>query len=630
MIGYELSKVNLPYSRDVAEALLAEAIKDPAIIAEHAGDTSPDIFLDVQDRGIWCATLATYERHGTVSPELIARELGDRLAEVGGIERLIELAEIAPYAAHYRGHVKTLSEELERRNGYRAHAERARVWLDTSASITECREFSVIPDAETASQRFSFQTSSELAQADIAERWHIHGVIPQGQPGVGGGGDKALKTTIGISAAMSICSGQPWCGHAVDNVSRTMILSAESGFGKLRRTGEKIARASGRNFSEYDILWSDNVADLTDAGTLRELSRTLARERVQFLLIDPAYMYLAELGDSSANIFKSGKILRGLTMLGKGSGTTVCLLHHFRKSGGGVHSDKFAIPELSWLSSAGFGSWARWWFLLNRRSPYRPDEAPLMHQLWGVVGGSSDHAHTWGIDVDEGGMDGRQFSIDIRPAGEVIEEQQEESAAKKAAKEASRPVTSDTHDSQMKAVLTTSARTWMSSSKLSALAKLANAAGKASLVRLVESGFATTRPGRQKGSIEYLLSSAVAELVESDSRTDSRTAGQSDRDPQTVDAADLESDSRTTVLGGTGGLFSHGQRPKTGFGPAGSLTSDCEETDDDRQRIAKIVSEGKRLKPSGNRINGHCPVTSDGWNDPIGPGQPDDVGGLDF
>lgn len=285
-------------------------------------------------------------------------------------------------------------------------------------------------ESDNGSNEFKLKaiTSAELDSGDFTVSYHIDGLYPVMQPGVTGGPSKGLKTTLAVAAKMAISTGNKFLDRFdIHHPTRCCILSAESGFAALQRTGRAIAKAAGRTLPSYtDLLWCDQIINLGDEGHMRALTRFVTDNRIGFLALDPAYLLLPGLGDMASNMFQMGVPLGRLTALGHDCHCTIELLHHFKKLLG------YEEPELEWLSHAGFANWARWWLLLNRRSKYDPENRGV-HELWLHAGGSAGHSSAWSLDVDEG-LQGGGWSVDVRFASEARTEKAEAEASVKGKK----------------------------------------------------------------------------------------------------------------------------------------------------------------------------------------------------
>jgi hypothetical protein len=126
------------------------------------------------------------------------------------------------------------------------------------------------------------------------------------------------------------------------------------------------------------------------------LEKTIDETGCEVLFVDPCY--LAMPGSDAGNVFVQGTMLRRISDVCQSHGVCPVLLHHLRKRGKGDHS--YDPPELDELAWAGFGEFARQWWLLGRRELYEPGTGE--HRLWLSIGGSAGHSGLWAVDIDEG------------------------------------------------------------------------------------------------------------------------------------------------------------------------------------------------------------------------------------
>ncbi|HEX3997202.1 MAG TPA: bifunctional DNA primase/polymerase [Pirellulales bacterium] len=267
---------------------------------------------------------------------------------------------------------------------------------------------------------FEWRTSAELAASDDKVEYLIDDLVPARQGGIIGGRSKSLKTSVGIDAMISAASGSNCLGRF--NVSRPVaagLMSAESGWPTLKERGIAIAKSKGIELAGIsNLVWSTASPRLALVTHLDEMRRVIEEKNLEVLGVDPTYMAMLDIGDSSANLFSMGSILSPLTKLIEDTGCSILLFHHARK-GRGHALGNFDPPELSELSMAGFAEWARFWLLLGARKEW--DSGLGRHWLWLNAGGSAGHAGLWHLDVTEGKPSdpgGRQWDVSVVGATE--------------------------------------------------------------------------------------------------------------------------------------------------------------------------------------------------------------------
>lgn len=276
--------------------------------------------------------------------------------------------------------------------------------------------------------------SDEFSKADFRRHFLIKGVLVEGQHGVVGGPQKALKTGLMLDMAVSLGTATPFlsdqrfiCSERVP----TCLLSGESGGFTLKETAFRICEARNAFLPTADILWGFELPQLANPIHLEVMARTFKNEGIKVAMIDPAYLCLLSgdtQGRSPANVFAMGSILKEVSQMAQEAKCTLLIAHHTRKAG---RDDKFGATSLEDLSMSGFPEWARQWLLIGRRSEFKDG----IHLLSLNVGGSAGHSGSYFLTVDEGIANDdhaqRKWDVRVETASEGIERTK---SAKEAAK----------------------------------------------------------------------------------------------------------------------------------------------------------------------------------------------------
>jgi hypothetical protein len=226
----------------------------------------------------------------------------------------------------------------------------------------------------------------------------IEDMLCSGQPLVIGGKSKTLKTSLLVDAAVSLASATPMLGRfKVPTAKKTMLLSGESGDSALVETLHRVRKARGVKMSDIEdtLILDSHLPRLTDASGLATVEADM-QNGVKVLMLDPLYLCMP--GDSAGNVFVQGERLRQISDITGKYGCTLILCHHVRK--GIFARDNSAAPELDDLAFAGFGEWARQWWLVGRREKFQPGTG--RHSLWLNVGGSGGHSAEFALTINEG------------------------------------------------------------------------------------------------------------------------------------------------------------------------------------------------------------------------------------
>ncbi|MFN9293075.1 MAG: AAA family ATPase, partial [Planctomyces sp.] len=233
---------------------------------------------------------------------------------------------------------------------------------------------------------FEIVDSAAFDAADLNQEYWIEGILAAGQPQLWGGPSKTLKTSLLVDQCLSLAAGVPFLGqYTVPEPKRVLLLSSESGGFTLQETARRICAAKGLNLAALGdhLQWGFRPPQLTDVNHLAALTEFIGRQKFDVFAIDPAYLSLAMDSAEAANQFAVGALLQRLTTLQAETGAVPVLAAHFKK-----FNAPGEMPTLENIAGAGFGQWARQWFLLNRQEPFNPDN-PGLHKLLAAWGGSA-------------------------------------------------------------------------------------------------------------------------------------------------------------------------------------------------------------------------------------------------
>lgn len=296
--------------------------------------------------------------------------------------------------------------------------------------------------ARTFAPKFEigWSTVDDFLAEPITIDWLIEDVVAAGQPFLVGGPMKCLKTSILTDMALSLASGKPFLGRFdVGDPAPVGLISGESGRSATWHCLRAIAEAREIDVRGVPLHVTEDLPRLTEGEHLDELESSIKRLGLRLCIVDPAYLSMLNSGnaDSAGNVFAMGSLLREYATVGKSTGCTMCLVHHFTKG----HSrpprdrDQFIPPDLTSFSQAGFAEFARQWLLLARPEPFRPRDGRLTHSLYMAIGGSAGHASEWSVRVDEGeptGWLGKTWEVDIKSWDEAEQDRDEAILAEQA------------------------------------------------------------------------------------------------------------------------------------------------------------------------------------------------------
>lgn len=402
------------------QGLLAAVLNNPSLLDEHT-DLSPDLFTDNAHRTIFetVATIHQHEGSAVLNPAIVLSTL-EQFGVLGETDGNLQVEALFQAGTSTVPHVETfkrrLAEAFERRRQDALRLE-LKGLIEANASAAELQ--SKISQLHTSSTvDFQFIDSAEFASRKYEQNWLVDFVLKAEQPCIVAGPEKTLKTTILCELAVSLASGKPFFGKYETRQSRVAMVSAESGEETLQETAERVCRSKDISFASLGnwLFWAFRPPQITEPEHVASLVSFIKRNRIDVLILDPAYLMLG-LGDDAKNQFVVGDVLQNLTVLQRDTGAMPVLAAHTNKN----------IPtgqelQLHHIAYAGFGQWARQWLLLNRREAYNREQ-PGSHRLYFSFGGSAGHAGSWAIDVEEGDIrDGREWHYIVRPASEAASE----------------------------------------------------------------------------------------------------------------------------------------------------------------------------------------------------------------
>ncbi|MCC6126012.1 MAG: AAA family ATPase [Pirellulales bacterium] len=263
----------------------------------------------------------------------------------------------------------------------------------------------------------SLVTSRQLADESADVCYLVDGILTAGEPGTVGGPAKCLKTLTMVDLVLSVASGRPFLDRfEVLRQGPVGFLSGESGRAVLRRAALRIAKSKGIDLRELPVSWGFSLPQLTVKEHVEALGEWITKEKLALVGLDPTYLCLLNSANAgqAGNLFAMGAALAPLSEIVQLTGTTVVLLHHYRKN----RPDNGGEPaDLQDLAMSGMMEWSRFWLLLDRAEVYANDG---QHKLWMRAGGSAGHAGLFGLTIGErAGPNGDGWQVEVESVGDV-------------------------------------------------------------------------------------------------------------------------------------------------------------------------------------------------------------------
>jgi hypothetical protein len=283
--------------------------------------------------------------------------------------------------------------------------------------------------------RIKLIASADFDQASYQIEWLVRRILVKGQFTIVGGPRKALKTSILADLVLSLGAGanqvtptkasaptsnrRGFLGHfPITAPARVAFFSGETGFATLKETAKRICAAKGIALAQSGVFWGSQLPRLSDPADLDLLAKTITDNRLQVIVVDPAYLALMGGGASvqMSNLFEVGPVLSDFSQACLEAGATPILVAHSRKYR--EAGERYEPLELEDLAFAGIQEFARQWILISRRAKYVPGSGE--HKLWLNVGGSAGFSSVWAVNVDEGVVSedfrGRTWDVSVMTA----------------------------------------------------------------------------------------------------------------------------------------------------------------------------------------------------------------------
>jgi hypothetical protein len=506
------------YDRQVAEALLAEALHDPGVVMAAANDLPAQVFLDPEHRSIWTGIRETFEASGTVSPELVANTLirHQQLSAAGGVDNLIRLAEQAPYAVHFNRHIEILREHFERRKLHEMFSRRAAVAADLSIDWNDVVEYANLPTIEPTGA-VSVSTGWELVQGHPEMRPAIlQGLARAGEVGLIVAPSKLGKSHLLYGMLLSYLAKMRWLDTFApgDGEGRVLLVDNELHPETLAARLNHAAESLGLSLRD-DI--GDRLRTVCFRGlacTVDDISRVVSRGSYTLVCVDAMYRTYGP-GDGENDNTAMTRLFNRWVKLAKDTGAAVALIHHSPK---GSMTERH-VRDIA----AGAGALVRACdFSLMLREHAEPGAAVV-----GVVVRSWRTPEPFVIRFDADRLAWRRDD-DLSPESlkGAPKSADERAADRETARERKAAETAKRNDDRVSGVLRTHNRTWLTGSKIRSLGNLSGQVFNASLVRLLEAGTVVSRPAGKGGGMEYLLKECLEAVSAAQAEAERAAVGQ--------------------------------------------------------------------------------------------------------
>ena len=179
--------------------------------------------------------------------------------------------------------------------------------------------------------------AAELEDKTAETSWLVDGLWGEEAVGILGGEPKCYKSFLSLDMAVAISSGLPCLGrYQVSNPGRVLLYAAEDSprIVKTRLMGVAAARGVSLAACDIQVITAERLR-LDQQKDLESLDETVATLRPRLLILDP-FVRLHRIDENSSS--EVAAILGNLRIIQKRHKTSILVVHHAKKSGGGMRA----------------------------------------------------------------------------------------------------------------------------------------------------------------------------------------------------------------------------------------------------------------------------------------------------
>ncbi|NLH17342.1 MAG: AAA family ATPase [Phycisphaerae bacterium] len=190
-------------------ALLGSMICDPTIIDEVSSSVGPDDFYRPEHRIIFDGIRDTFARFGSFDLVLLRNQLQHKLADVGGVEYLVKVAESTPSSANWPYYARIVQDASNRRRMIAAVHQAGQSLADGSISMDEVlaklqEDLGSVQDMQATEAVWASEVEPKAIQ------WLWPNRFPMGMTSILAGEMKLGKSQIAMQMGAIVSRGRSW------------------------------------------------------------------------------------------------------------------------------------------------------------------------------------------------------------------------------------------------------------------------------------------------------------------------------------------------------------------------------------------------------------------------------------
>lgn len=334
-----------PQNLDAEENVLGALMLARSAIdnVQETGLQPNDFYRNISHGRIYHACIELHRQGEPVDAITVGDwlEKTGHLADVGGREKIQELASIVPAAAnaaHYARIVRQLADaraliDAGQRIAALGHnrpgdtdelAEQARAILDRAIDRTTIRD-RLHPETWAEFEKASHDRIPVL----------VDGLWPEAALGFIAAPPKKGKTWIGLSLALSVATGKPFLGRFDIPTAQPVVYAALEGHRAAIRTRiGALAHGLGVNpdpgsghLDRLHLLYKPRGLNLADPAWIRDIRRTIDTTGARLLIVD-VLRAAAAIKENDNDAFNAFRLILDPIVQ---DGCSIALLHHFGK-----------------------------------------------------------------------------------------------------------------------------------------------------------------------------------------------------------------------------------------------------------------------------------------------------------
>lgn len=313
---------------------------DPDLLT-HLGEFNPGWMSD-SNQQIFSFIRDIYREGTPLTLVILCRRLADagQLEKCGGAGYISSLTdEVAGTSAEALESAKAIQNKhrkLQLQKIAQAIFEDCKILTADEAAANARLKIGLISEAPAQSVELFIEAPKFITSRSPQIDWHVKGVIERGANGFIAGQPKAGKSWIATDLAIALATGSKWLGFDTTK-TRVALITREDAPALTAWRLRSLCMGRGIMPESIDGLWVNSKAQSPyfrlDSGELvNSMVSAIKRHRCQFVILDVMnVLHGADENDAT----EMRKVMDSLTRIHQETGASLCVLHHFNKSGDG-------------------------------------------------------------------------------------------------------------------------------------------------------------------------------------------------------------------------------------------------------------------------------------------------------